>query len=179
MKLVCIRHTRVAVPPGICYGQLDVPLASSYPEEARQTASRLHGISPDRVFSSPLLRCRRLAEDLFPDRTIELDNRLKELKFGSWEGKTWDEVYRSAPGKFWMDHYLTASCEAGESYPEFRERVTSFLESITLLDARHVVLVTHGGVIRLIKSFVDNQPLDEVFATFKPDFGGVYSFLFP
>lgn len=176
MKLVFIRHTKVAVRAGICYGQTDVAVASSYREELKQIAEKLKGLPADQVFSSPLGRCSRLATDLFPYCPVTFDERLRELNFGRWEGKSWDEIYRSDAGKFWMDHYLTASCPEGESYPELRERVGSFLQMVTALKAGHVVVVTHGGVIRLVKSLLDDQPVKEVFATFNPDYGGIYTF---
>ena len=176
MELICIRHTKVAVPSGICYGHTDVGLASSYDRELLEVAGRLEGFFPEEVFSSPLKRCIRLAGDLFPESVIKLDNRLKELNFGFWEGKSWDEIYRSESGRFWMDHYLTASCDGGESYPELRDRVGSFLRTLTASGFGRVVLVTHGGVIRLIKSLSGNLKMDEVFASFNPDFGGVYTF---
>jgi len=176
IRLTCIRHTSVAVPSGIVYGQTDVAVAASYPEELKQLAEKLKGVPVDQVFSSPLGRCSRLATDLFPCRPVNFDERLKELNFGRWEGKSWDEIYRSDAGKFWMDHYLTASCPEGESYPELRERVISFLKMVTALKAGHIVLVTHGGVIRLVKSLLDDQPMEEIFATFNPDYGGIYTF---
>ncbi len=178
MKLICIRHTKVAIPPGICYGRTDVGLASSYNKELQQVIRRLNGIFPEEVFSSPLVRCSRLAGDLFPGSEIRLDNRLKELNFGFWEGKSWDEIYRSDTGRFWMDHYLTASCDGGESYPELRERVKSFLRTLATSGSVNIALVTHSGIIRLIKSLLDNLEMDEVFTTFNPDFGGVYTFVF-
>jgi len=176
MKLTCIRHTKVALPAGTCYGQTDVALASSYPEELKNLAERMKGVRTDLVFSSPLRRCSQLASDLFPGRPVRPDDRLKELDFGWWEGKSWDDIYRSDAGKFWMDRYLTAPCPEGESYPEFRLRVTSFLEMVRSMELVHPVVVTHGGVIRQVKSILEDQPMGKVFATFNPDYGGIYTF---
>ena len=176
MKLICIRHTKVAVPAGTCYGQTDVAVASSYPEELKDLAERMKGVRAGQVFSSPLRRCSRLASDLFPGQPVRPDERLKELNFGLWEGKSWDDIFRSDAGKFWMDHYLTTPCPKGESYPEFRLRVTSFLEMIRSMEPGYIVLVTHGGVIRQVKSILENQLMEEVFATFNPDYGGIYTF---
>ena len=41
MKLILVRHTSVAVEKGVCYGRTDVPLADSFPDEAREVKQRL------------------------------------------------------------------------------------------------------------------------------------------
>ena len=43
MKITLIRHTRVAVPPGICYGQTDVEVAPTFPEEAEAVRKNIAG----------------------------------------------------------------------------------------------------------------------------------------
>lgn len=176
MKLTLIRHTRVSTPPGICYGQSDVSLADSYPEELELEKSLIGRQSFDAVFSSPLLRCRQLAEDLFPDQKIVFDHRLKELNFGQWELQTWDQIYATSEGKHWMKNYQEVSCTGGESLPEFRQRVNSFLDELKAKPFDQVVVVAHAGVIRLIKFVLENQTMDEVFTTFAPDYGGIYKF---
>lgn len=60
--LYLIRHTRPDIPPGVCYGQLDIGLADSFDEEA---ANILNWLPPlDIIITSPLLRTRKLAEYL-------------------------------------------------------------------------------------------------------------------
>jgi len=176
IKLTCIRHTSVNVPSGTCYGQTDVALAATYAEEKDMITGQLLTLRFDKIFSSPLSRCRKLAADLFPQHEIHFDERLKELHFGQWENKGWDEIFFSDAGKHWMDHYLEEACPGGESYPEFRKRVALFLEELYVKFTGHVVLVTHAGVIRLVKSILHNQTVEEIFETFNPAFGGVYSF---
>lgn len=174
MKVTCIRHTKVAVPSGVCYGEADVPLAESYPLERLAVLQQLPDCKFDAVFSSPLIRCRSLAEDLFPGNNIIFDDRLKELNFGDWEKQLWDVIYQTEEGKQWMDNYLKVQCPNGESYLEFRQRVTLFLNELKPKSFDQVAVVAHGGVIRLIKSILDDQRMDDVFATFKPEYGGIY-----
>ena len=176
MKLILIRHTRVAVPPGICYGQSDVSLADSYAEELELVKSQIARQSFDAVFSSPLLRCRQLAEDLFPDQEIVSDDRLRELNFGDWELRPWDEIYATSEGKHWMNHYQEVGCPRGESLPDLQRRVQKFLRHLSDLSCQQMAVVTHAGVIRLIKSILEKQTMDEVFTTFSPEYGGVYQF---
>jgi alpha-ribazole phosphatase len=63
MNIYLIRHTEVAVERGVAYGQTDVALADTY-DEQRDHLLRHLPENPAAVFSSPLSRCRRLAEDL-------------------------------------------------------------------------------------------------------------------
>ncbi|QKZ13975.1 alpha-ribazole phosphatase family protein [Spirosoma sp. KUDC1026] len=63
MTIYLIRHTEVAVERGVAYGQTDVPLADTY-DEQRDHLLRHLPENPAVVFSSPLSRCRQLAEDL-------------------------------------------------------------------------------------------------------------------
>ena len=80
MVIYFMRHTAVDVPQGVCYGQTDVPLKPTFEMEATQTAAHLQGLSFDKVYTSPLTRCVRLATFCgYPD--AERDDRLKGTKF--------------------------------------------------------------------------------------------------
>ena len=61
MEVTFIRHTSVDVPPGVCYGQSDVPLRDSFEQEAAITSENLKTYRPqgrdfDHVYTSPLSR---------------------------------------------------------------------------------------------------------------------------
>jgi hypothetical protein len=76
MEIVLIRHTKVGVPKGTCYGWSDVPLADTFLEEATETKANLEKIKInfDKVYSSPLSRAEKLAEYCgYPD--AERDDR--------------------------------------------------------------------------------------------------------
>ena len=61
MKLYIARHTSVDVPQGTCYGHTDVPLRNTFNEEAEAVKQKLDGLHFDKVYTSPLSRCIRLA----------------------------------------------------------------------------------------------------------------------
>ena len=96
-----IRHTSVAVPRGVCYGQSDVPLAGGFPDEAVIVKRNLEKYSFDAVYSSPLSRCLKLAAYCGYDTPI-LDSRLMEMNFGDWEMKRYDEITDSRL-QLWYD----------------------------------------------------------------------------
>ena len=91
MEVILIRHTSVDVPPGVCYGQTDVPLKPTFEAEAAVTAENLKAYLPfDHVYTSPLTRCVRLATYCgYPD--AERDKRIMEINFGDWEMKPFEQ----------------------------------------------------------------------------------------
>ena len=146
MDIFLIRHTTPDVPPGVCYGQSDVPLASSFADECALLRSKLP--TPwDRVYSSPLSRCRRLAEQLCSQPTE--DNRLMELNFGNWEGQAWNEIDLVALNS-WMDDFVNVACPGGESYREMAGRVGAFWKALIDEDHQSVAVVAHAGPIRAL-----------------------------
>ena len=61
MEIYLVRHTSVDIPAGYAYGQTDVPLRPSFEDEAEAVKKNLSGHTFDKVWSSPLTRCPRLA----------------------------------------------------------------------------------------------------------------------
>jgi alpha-ribazole phosphatase len=159
MNLYLLRHTQTAVPAGICYGQSDVSLADSFLTERDEIRKNLEEVRFDRIFSSPLHRCRALAEHVAGDNPIEYDARLMELNFGFWEMKDWNEISRTCHAQQWFDNYLEMACPGGESYAQLLARVTSFVDDLREKKYTHVLIVTHGGVIRSVNCILnDIQP---------------------
>lgn len=162
MTLYLLRHTRVDVPQGICYGQSDVPLAESFPEEAAAVVKKLSEIRFDRVYSSPLSRCMLLAEKI--SNAILEDDRLKELNFGDWEGKTWDSIYESEEGKHWFADYENIACPQGESFRMMIDRVSHFIGDLPP-DMENLLIVTHAGIIRSFLTILKGFSIDKAFNT--------------
>jgi alpha-ribazole phosphatase len=169
MELYLIRHTTPDITKGLCYGQSDLDTTDSFEQEARCIKPHLpHYIS--HVFSSPLQRCRKLAEYLFPAQPIVFDDRLKEINCGSWEMKLWDEIDKQHL-RSWMDDFVHTSMPGGESYVDLYNRVVQFLQSLPQQGA--IALVAHGGVIRSILSYIEQITLHESFNAFSLRYGCV------
>lgn len=145
MNLIFIRHTAVAVEKGICYGQTDVALADTFPQEAEAVARQLSGFKIDRAYTSPLSRCRKLAEFCgFKDATT--DDRLMEMNFGEWEMKRYDDI-RDPRLQQWYEDYLNVAATGGESAMMQRERLHGFLDSLEFSDDETIAIFTHGGIL--------------------------------
>ena len=91
MQLYLIRHPPPAVASGICYGQTDLAVAQGgYALEKLASDLRRQLPAGARFFSSPLQRCRALAERLHAD--VSIDSRLQEMNFGTWDEPTANEI---------------------------------------------------------------------------------------
>lgn len=145
MNLTVVRHTSVAVPRGTCYGQTDVALAETFPEEAETVVRNLGDIRPAAVFTSPLSRCVRLAEFCgYPEATR--DPRLMELNFGEWEMKRWDEI-TDPRLNLWFEDWVNVAATGGEAYVDQCRRVTDFINDLKAKRIDNALIFTHGGVI--------------------------------
>ena len=160
MRLYLVRHTRVAVPPGICYGQSDVALADTFRQECEKIKSRLQKIDFEYTFSSTLSRCKILANEL-SDNVIE-DMRLQELNFGDWENTSWNAIFDTEEGKEWFADYLNQRCPNGESYNDMLNRVRQFIADLPNTDG-NVLIITHAGVIRAFRIILENWSVKKAF----------------
>lgn len=135
-------------------GSLDDPLTA---EGWRQMETTLRETGPwDALLSSPLCRCRNFAEAQAAAWSVPLtiDERLREIHFGAWEGRSYDELAAESPTalrQFYDDPFRYPP-PGGEPLDAFQTRALAALADA--LDGQHtgrrVLVVTHGGVIRLM-----------------------------
>jgi alpha-ribazole phosphatase len=159
MEVYLIRHTAV-LAPGICYGHTDVPLADTFAAEAAGLRAKLPP-PPYRVFSSPARRCVALAQAVAPELT--LDERLREMNFGTWENRPWADL-PPAETTPWMADYVTLAPPAGETFGAVQQRAAAFLaELATASQAAPTLVFTHGGTIRALVCHCLEIPLRNAF----------------
>jgi broad specificity phosphatase PhoE len=111
------------------------------------------------IISSPLLRCRQFAEALAArcDIAVTLDDRLKEVGFGEWEGKTpalIQQLDAEAYAAFYRDPLQNRPAGA-EPWDQFVARVSAALDEVNKnFSGQQVLVVTHAGVIRAVAAKV-------------------------
>ncbi|MDX2226189.1 MAG: alpha-ribazole phosphatase [Verrucomicrobiae bacterium] len=171
MELYLVRHTRLNIPLGICYGQSEIPLAETFPDEARQISDKLKGITEAHLYTSPLERCAKLAAHISNEPAI-IEPRLKELNFGQWEMKKWDAIDRKAVDK-WTQDFVNNRCPGGESYYDLNLRVKEWMADLHKAKVKKAIAVTHAGVIRIFRAKHAKLMLSESF-TLKVDHGDIY-----
>jgi alpha-ribazole phosphatase len=159
MRLILVRHPKPLCQPGLCYGSLDLECEA----EALQTASlRLSGLAQGcRIVSSPARRARDLAKLLGAD--IAIDERLRELDFGEWEGRLWRDLSRETVDA-WLEALPDAAPPGGETLSAMGARCAAWLASLGR-SGPPVLAVTHAGPIRVIRSLIAGEPLLAYFKT--------------
>lgn len=156
MEVFLVRHTTPEIEKGICYGQSDLDVTNTFTEEAEKITSELALHTFDAIYSSPLIRCKKLANQF--QQPVILDDRLKELNFGDWELKSWNAIPRIESDP-WMQDFVNVSTKNGESYVELQQRTIDFYKDIQHQKHQKVLIVTHAGVIRSLWSYWHKTPL--------------------
>lgn len=172
MELYLIRHTAVAVAPGTCYGQSDVPLAASFAHEAKAVREALRRIGPaNACYTSPLKRCVALATACGYSDAI-LDARLSEQSYGAWELRKWNDIDMG----LWEERWDVLPPPGGESLPEVTLRIQSLIEEAILQGLPRIFAFTHGGVMGCAKAYIRKIPLREAFAQ-KAAYGAIEGYI--
>ncbi|MFN8378756.1 MAG: histidine phosphatase family protein [Anaerolineae bacterium] len=157
MKLVyLIRHGQTEWnAEGRWQGQLDVPLSSEGRSQARALAKHLAHSGIGAVYASDLMRAaetgRILAEAA--RAPLYLDNRLRELNLGVFQGLTHAEIReRYAEDEQQMQAaYMDHVVPRGESRRAMQRRMyDAWLEIVARMDTQPVAIVSHGGAIRIL-----------------------------
>lgn len=158
IALTMIRHGRTPGNEEKRYiGATDQPLAQTGMEAIEQKVKEgLYPKKPDRVVISPMKRCIQTAELIYGERKFEIIDELREMNFGIFEGKNFEDLKDDAEYKAWVDSNCTLPIREGEFMEEFTDRVMqgfyemmSFEKNIKHI-SRHVVMVVHGGTIMAI-----------------------------
>jgi alpha-ribazole phosphatase len=171
MELYLVRHTTPDIPPGVCYGHAELDLHEDAAIEIIAVRDKLAAVRPAAFYTSPLLRCRRLAEAL-PWDTLQEDARLMEMHFGEWEMQLWDAIPREV-FDYWAQHFVEHAPPGGESFRDLHRRASAFFADCADKHAgQTVVAVTHAGVIRSLLAHALRLALEHV-PGFHLDFGGV------
>lgn len=170
IEISLIRHVKVDGPSAL-YGHTDVVPQSDLNKKLLSAIVKQHQRNAyDLVLSSPLQRCKLLAEQASIECHIPLTivDDLKEMNFGDFDGVPFDEINQNCEQdwklleRFWKkpsEHTLPN----GESLAQFHRRVSTAW--LTLIEKKFscqlgvdkpykVLLISHGGVIRTILSHV-------------------------
>jgi probable phosphoglycerate mutase len=143
-ELWLVRHGETPASRGrTLAGWVDVPLTEHGEDQAAALRPLLAGERFDGVWSSDLQRAVATARLGWGEP--RQDARLREMGFGSFEGRPWEALdprFQEALARF-----EGFAAPDGESFEDLRARVLSFLDGLP--PGRHLVF-THGGVVRLL-----------------------------
>lgn len=138
-------------------GHKDDPLSDTGWQQMRDAiAQQDHW---DHILTSPLLRCREFAHELAAKKNIPITvaEEFKEIHFGAWEGLTREQVskqFGDHQAKFWHNAEKHPPPNA-ELIQDFYQRIgTAWSHWQETLQGKRVLLVCHGGVIRMVLAHV-------------------------
>ena len=149
MKVYLIRHAKTkANEEGRYTGKTDVPISEAG-REITKALRPFYGI--DKIYVSSMLRARETASMLFPDSKAIIYDDLREMDFGHFEGRNFDDLRDDPEYIKWVDAGGLGACPGGEDPEVFSGRVTGVIKQI-ITDAHSeekeiIYIVTHGGVI--------------------------------
>lgn len=161
-RLILIRHGETEWNrEGRLQGAQDIPLNALGRRQAAEAAGRLRTLAPDFAglpyLASPMQRARETMEILRTELGLDpaaydVDQRLRELTFGSWEGFTWRDIRKAEREQAQLRERNKWNFvpPGGESYAMLAERIRPVLAELTT----ETVIVSHGGVARAVMALV-------------------------
>ena len=130
-------------------GRTDEPLS----EAGRAALAELHYPAAEKVYISPMLRCRQTAELLFPGAELTVVDGLQEMDFGHFEGRSYLDMAEDAEYQAWLDSNCEAPIPGGETKSDFTERCCAAFASVLAADkSDRLVFVVHGGTLMSVLS---------------------------
>ncbi|MFV5639877.1 histidine phosphatase family protein [Acinetobacter oleivorans] len=166
-------------------GHLDDELTAKGWQQMQSTIEQVANQSWDVIISSSLKRCAYFAEQLAKTTQLPLllNNDLKEMYFGDWEGVSTQQIYETSPellANFWQKPSQYCPPRA-ETLMQFQTRVLKGFQELLVemqkQNWQHGLVVTHGGVIKLLACLAKQQPLDDLLKM-PAELGKLYSFEF-
>ncbi|MBF0493146.1 MAG: histidine phosphatase family protein [Deltaproteobacteria bacterium] len=146
-------------------GKQPIGLNETGRAQVQDLALALQDLQLDQLFSSPLQRAQESAGILNQDRglTPSLHEALREIEYGIWVGKTFEEVRSSTD---FIDPYANPHlpvCAEGESLQQVRDRAIAFVEELRQKeDNARIMLVSHADWIKTVILHYLDLPLSKI-----------------
>ena len=118
----------------------------------------------DFIATSPMIRCQAFAEHLSKTRNVEMQvfDNFKEIGFGEWQGHNAKQIGQKNIAQFKANPINNRPVGA-EYLLEFHARTLLAFKRIIQNKKQSVLIITHAGVIRVIKSHLLNLPIEKMF----------------
>ena len=127
-RLYLVRHAEPQAT-GLLLGWADPPLSPAGREQARRELAALRASV---IYSSPLRRALETAQCIPGSLTVKVLQELKEISYGSWDGRSWAAIEAEAgewAGRKTQD-WVAMTPPGGESWPSFCQRIGRALRRI-------------------------------------------------
>jgi alpha-ribazole phosphatase len=151
-----------------CYGSLDIGLSEKGRRQMKEVSGHLKNEAASAIYTSPSSRARESASILTSSQScsIEIVADFREMDFGAFEGLTYDEIAARYPDLYrqWMETPTEIRFPNGETFTEMRTRVLrAFEEILSEREGQTVMIVSHGGVNRILIAWALQMPGSNIF----------------
>ena len=163
-RIVMLRHGETVGNSSVRFhGAGDVPLSDAGRAQMRAAARGLRQEVFDLVVASPLRRSWEAAVVVAGGTPVRIEDGLREIHFGRWEGLTAGEIELRDPvlHREWRERAPGFEFPGGELRAEFRARVLAAFHRVAASGAPSALLVGHKGVIRTIAEHLLGAPLPD------------------
>jgi broad specificity phosphatase PhoE len=176
LSLTVVRHGRTAWnESGRFQGHTDIALDAEGRAQAGRLAGLLRNERYDAAFASDLARARETALTILGERAalLVLDQRWREMRFGTWEGLTWAQIVQRQP-ELAAERAVKArfyTPDGGESFDDLCARVASALADLERASANapNVLIATHAGPLHaLLRVALGDERSDALGVRFSP-----------
>ena len=165
-----VRHGETVLTPTRKFsgtGALDPELMQDGLDQAELVAEEVVKLGAEVLIASPLNRTRQTAEAIARTTGLEIifDEAWFELSFGSWDGKSIEEVKEEEPDAYqaWLNSTAYAP-GGGESWDQATVRIEEALEKLVAeYPGKKIIVVTHNGVIKTAVRLAIGAPAEAVF----------------
>lgn len=148
-------------------GREPIGLNGTGRKQSKDLQEALSDIAVEAVYSSPVKRALETAEILCQGRTLApvADDRLMEVHYGQWVGKTFMEV-RAMPGYIpYMQRLETPVAPEGETLYQVRDRAMEFLNHVSELHrVGNVLIVSHADWIKCVLMEILRIPFENIWS---------------
>ncbi len=146
-------------------GQIDIPLTEVGLKQGELASQYVYeNYKVDAIYSSDLSRAYATALPLSKLTGVPIvkNKNFREMHCGNWQGEKVENLVKSDLYQRWKNHDRNAYPPNGESFLQAQERAVKEIEKISSVsDGKTVVIVAHGGVIKVLTAFVLNIPIEE------------------
>ena len=158
-KVYLVRHGETDYNKRGCYyGWTDCSLTVEGIEQSKTLRRSFESIQYDVILSSDLKRATETANIINRgSKELITDNRLRELNFGQWEGKNYQEIMiqYAEHWNLWVEDWENATPTGGESFSSMYNRTSECMDEILkIYKDKSIVIVSHNGSLRIIAAYL-------------------------
>jgi len=163
-KIIIVRHGQTnANVEGRTQGQINTPLNDIGKEQAKKTGKFIKtNFSISEAWSSDLIRTQTTAENIF--KNFKTTKLIREMSFGDWENNLFEDIAKKSPEL--VKEYKNATDQfkapSGESFGDMFDRAKEFIKSLDFNNENEVLIVSHGGFMRVLITSLLNLPKENL-----------------